>query len=235
MKRWLIVFSMLVAATAAQAQAPSSGAEPWSARDVDDELVEAVVRGNLFAPEQRRAPRVETPAVEDEPDTEPERTIVEQPPEPDDPGKGYRLVGISRHDGRWLAFIEESGSGLTHRIAPDQPIAAGVVAQIEVDRITYTPETEADTEVASEPRIILIGRDLTGAVPEPSLESAVTNLFVPESTAKVPSGSDSDTDASSSAESTNETPPTAPDPGSAEARRAELLRQMRERRERESQ
>jgi hypothetical protein len=184
----------------------------WSAREVPSEVVDTIISRNIFVPDQRRTPRVETPTIEDSGTTSDEPAIQIEA-QPEDPGRRFRLIGSSFSTGQWIAFIEQMDTDDIRRIAIDGEIANGTVSRIDYDRIEYTVDGEA--------RDILIGRDLTGAEPVmPTVAFPGTNgpaATPPTTTSTSNNGS-----------------PAAPS-SDADARRAEILRQLRERRERENQ
>lgn len=212
---------MLLALPVMAQDTPTPTTPAWTARTVPKDLIDSVINGNLFVPNQRREPRVEPPPGNTEQETtsapEPQRTEIV----PDDPDRDYRLIGTSQNGGQWLAFIENNQSQQIHRIAVDQPIASGRITHIDFNRIEYA--------VNDETRGIQIGRDLTGAAPIPTLESDLDNLFAPSTNTEQainPSGADQASD-------THTTGPVTDTAG--ESSRAEILRRLRERRERESQ
>ena len=223
MNMTLLMMAFLIPAQPVVAQngsAPAQAAPAWTAREVPAELMEAVINGNLFVPNQRREPRVEPPPGENTSDGSPvEESISPQNTyQEDDPDRAYRLIGLSHTGGRWLAFIENSQTREMHRVAVDQPIASGTVTAIDYDRIEYA--------VNDETRIIQIGHDLTGIEPRVPLESELSSLFAPvTTTGETPSPNNI-------AETTN-TPAT--ETAGGDVSREEILRRLRERRERESQ
>lgn len=195
----------------------------WSPRPVGSELVNSVINGNLFVPNQRRAPRVETKPGEADNPTKAEDTQTSQPPidvEPENPDRRYRLIGTSSDTGRWVAFIENTETDEVFRVALDEEIARGSVALISYDRIEYS----VNGQVIS----VLIGRDLTGEIPQPSLGERLDNLFMSDSTTTEPDNS-TETSGTNSENSPSATP------SDADAQRAEILRRLRERRQRDSQ
>lgn len=226
MTKWILPMLLIVSPLPAAAQKdadPINGASTWSAREVPAELVDSIINGNMFMPDLRREPRVELSpgdAVSDE-------MRAEDPPAPqpvysaDDPDRRFRLIGSSFAGGRWLAFIENNETGEVHRVAVEEPIASGTITAIDYNRIEYVANDES--------RTVLIGRDLTGAEPPTTLESDLSSLFESDTPSV-------QTAVSPRADTSSNTPNTlATDPSDAEARRAEVLRRLRERRERESQ
>lgn len=217
MKTWfitvLLVMLSTLPVTAQDAVDTAATVTKWSARQVPSETVDTIINRNMFVPDQRRAPRIEAPPA-DEGDAggsdDPEPAPAEAHPE--DPGRRFRLIGSSFSTGRWIAFIEQIDTTDIHRVAVNGEIANGTVATIDYDRIGYT--------VDGETRAVQIGRDLTGAEPVmPTTTYPGTDNAAPSPTAAAPSN--------------NNGPPAAS--SDADARRAEVLRQLRERRERENQ
>jgi hypothetical protein len=194
----------------------------WSARQVSAELVEAVINGNLFVPDQRREPRVQPPPGDSASDESQTYGPTDPPIEyrAEDPDRSYRLIGTSFTGGRWLAFIENDQTREIHRVTVDESIASGTVTAINYNRIEYAANDQS--------RSVPIGRDLTGAEPPASLESDLSGLFATESASDVSTDS---MDTQSQADNT----PAATAPSTADDQRAEVLRRLRERRERESQ
>lgn len=185
----------------------------WSAREVPSEVVDTIINRNIFVPDQRRAPRVETPTIDDS-DTASDEPAVQIEAKPEDPGRRFRLIGSSFSTGQWIAFIEQMDTNDIRRITINGEIANGTVTRIDYNRIEYA--------VDGEKRDILIGRDLTGAEPVmPTTAYPGTNgpTVTPPTTTST----------------SNNGPPAAASPSDADARRAEILRQLRERRERENQ
>ncbi|MEZ6190656.1 MAG: hypothetical protein R3C45_05115 [Phycisphaerales bacterium] len=217
MRVWFIVLLFVtLPALAAVAQEGSDTAKTkanWSAKEVPSEVVDTIISRNIFVPDQRRAPRVETPA-QDADDAASDQSPPPVEAQPEDPGRRFRLIGASFSTGQWIAFIEEIDTSDIHRLAVDGPIANGTVATIDYDRIEYAVDGEV--------RDILIGRDLTGAEPVKTAVSypGTNGPAAPPTTATPP---------------TNNSSPTATPTSDADARRAEILRQLRERRERENQ
>lgn len=194
----------------------------WTARKVPAGVVETIINGNMFTPDLRREPKVEEPDDGDEAEEVEVEEAQDAPPEPEvvDPDRGYRLVGTSHAEAGWFAFIESRVSGEIYRVSVDESVASGRVTMIDYNRIEY--------EVEKDVRTILIGQDLTGAAPQASIESELSRLFDPE-------GSDSGSSSGSDRELSDETANPGAEPSDAENQRAEILRRLRERRERESQ
>lgn len=207
----LIVMTSLPAIAQDSTDAPDS-ATKWSAKEVPSDLVDTIINRNMFVPDQRRAPRVETPP-EDVDDTQTEEAAPPVEVHPEDPDRRFRLIGASFVTDRWLAFIENLDDAQIHRVSIDGKIASGTITEIGYNRIEYA--------VDGETRTVLIGRDLTGAepvMPAPSYPGA-SGATAPPSNVTPTNGNDAPTAA----------------PSDADARRAEILRQLRERRERENQ
>lgn len=221
MTKSLLILVILITALPAVAQneaAPKQSTPAWTPHEVPAELMESVINGNLFVPNQRRVPRVEPPPGEETDNQPADQTREPEVIDQDDPDRDYRLIGSSYTGGQWLAFIENSQTREIHRVAVDQSIASGKVSSIDYDRIEYA--------VNDETRAIQIGRDLTGAEPRASLESELSNLFAPVTT------TDQTPSPTGTTESTNAP---ATESATGDNSRAEILRRLRERRERESQ
>lgn len=214
MRAWFITGLLVTLSSLPVAAQDDTGATTevtaWSARIIPSEVVDVIINRNLFVPDQRRAPRIETPTQEadDAASDEPAPPVEIQP---EDPGRRFRLIGSSFSTGRWIAFIEQIDTTDIHRVAVNDEIANGTVTTIDYNRIGYTAEGET--------RDILIGRDLTGAEP-----------VMPATSYPGSNGSTSSSTATTSSPNNSSAAP--PD---ADARRAEILRQLRERRERENQ
>lgn len=231
MSKWLLLIVCLTAWPRAHAIAQTDHdttkqVEAWSPRAIPDELVGRINNGNLFVPNLRREPRVETPQGEADDDTNPdENAATPVVVEPENPDRRYRLVGISSETGQWLVFIENTESREVVRIAVGDEIASGSVTLIEYNRIEYTTDGQATS--------VLIGRDLTGEMPRAASNQNLDSPFVPGSTAARGSSDPGSSDSQGS-DPSNSNPPSATPPN-ADAQRAEVLRRLRERRERESQ
>jgi len=189
----------------------------WSAGAVPADVVDTIINRNMFVPGQRRAPRIETPAdnADDARSDESAPPSAEDRPQdrPEDPGRRFRLIGSSFSTGQWIAFIEQADTSDIHRVAVNTAVANGTVLAIDYDQIVFAVEGET--------RTVLIGRDLTGAEPlTPAAAAPGAAGPSPSSTATTPP-------------TTNNAPDAAP--SDADARRAEILRQLRERREQQSQ
>ena len=231
MNKWLplilclIVLPGALSFTQSKEDAPGQ-VQAWSPRPVPGGLVDKVINGNLFVPNQRREPRVEPPSGEANNSEGPDENAP--PPverEPENPDRRYRLVGTSAETGRWLAFIENTETREVVRVAVDQEVASGSVTKIDYNRIEYANDGETTS--------VLIGCDLTGEPPQPPLNERLDNLFMPESAVS------SRPDGSGASESSNNgssggNPSSAP-PSDTDAQRAEILRRLRQRRERDSQ
>lgn len=213
---WLVTLPALTV-IAQDSDEPVVSVTAWSAGAVPADVVDTIINRNMFVPGQRRAPRIETPAEHAEdarPDEPATPADAERPQDrPEDPARRFRLIGSSFSTGQWIAFIEQTDTSEIHRVAVNTAVANGSVAAIDYDQIEFA--------VGGETRTVLIGRDLTGAEP------LTPNAAAPGADGPPPS----------SPATTPATTHNAPDaaPSDADARRAEILRQLRERREQQSQ
>lgn len=250
MHKWLfmLIVCLPMASAIAQNESQPTGVKPWQAKPVDRAEVEAVINGNLFIPDQRREPVKEPPPGTSQAQADDHQPqIVAPPSRPEDPGKQYRLIGVSKRDGQWLAFIEHRGDGTIQRVALNEPVANGQVTAINIDSIEFQaqvevvpepsrePEAEAGTEpdAAAQPeaepetrtelRSIWIGQDLTGADATGSFGSSIPNGFTPGPGPSSPDQTHPDAG------------PGDTDNNASNASPADILRQMRERRQREGQ
>jgi hypothetical protein len=73
---------------------------------------------------------------------------------PRSPEQTFVLTGIALQEGRTVAFIENTATGTTERLLPDDPVARGRVARVELDFLDY----EVDGNVTR----IAIGQNLAG-------------------------------------------------------------------------
>ncbi len=207
--------SLLMLSASASAQEEKIDASAWTAKEVSKETMEKVINGNLFVPSQRRAPRVE-PAPGEAGQEQPEQQYEPQP-EPEDPDRAYRFIGVSYTGERWLAFFENMQTREVFRVGEDETFASGKLGAISHDVVEY--------QVGDEQRNIQIGYDLTGALASRSYGSGMSGYY---GSSDGYGSSTSERGSDNSTTSSNE----SSDTGSSTA---DILRRLRERRERESQ
>ncbi|HUS46705.1 MAG TPA: hypothetical protein VM098_01190 [Phycisphaerae bacterium] len=131
------------------------------------------------------------------------------------------LTGISRHDDEYVAFFENTATGLTSRIGTGQPVGKGRTRSITLDGVEY----ERDGAVTQ----IEVGRTLTGTyVVRTTTRPAATQPAGPPSGPEESATQPAETTTDSSA-----APPAAPPEGPGGSNVMDIEEQMRRRREQE--
>ena len=141
----------------------------------------------------------------------------------DSPESCVVLTGIVRQGSEYIAFLENTRTGVTLRVAADSPYADGRVARIELDHIEY----EKDDQTVK----IAVGSNLRGesaAAPASSFGER-TDLLRDEGT--TPSGEASAESANASAQPGAAGPAvTVPTAAGAPSDEASILERLRQRR-----
>ncbi len=131
------------------------------------------------------------------------------------------LTGISRRDDEYVAFFENTATGLTRRIRTGQAVGKGKIGSITLDGVEY----ERDGAVTQ----IEVGRSLTGTyVVRATTRPAATQSAGPLSGRQEPATQPAETTTDSSA-----APPAAPPEGGGDSDVTDIEEQMRRRREQE--
>ena len=196
-----------VAAVLFPALSPPSGAatdDPWDAYRV-------LVERNIFLRDRRRG---WSPGI-----TSTQPTTRESR----DSDGNIVLTGTARRDGTFVAFFEDVRTNATSRVRVGQAIGKGKVKSITLDGVTYQ-RGDRVTHVE-------VGHSLMGA-----MAAAPANRTVASSTEKPdepPRGRDMPTTAPAQPAANVAAAPNAPQTGANDARAADILEQMRRRRERE--
>ena len=153
----------------------------------------------------------------------PTRTIRSQPrmPEPSDTDRGIVLTGVARHDGEFIAFFEDTGTRATGRAAVGQAIGKGKVTAITLDGVEYERDGSVSRiEIGDALRGGRFVRETVAAKPGPA-----TRPGEPPAPTTGP--------ATASAEPAPATRPAPPETTDKTSDVADILKRMRQRRERE--
>ncbi len=214
--------------TPAEPSRPTAGeplrAGAWQPPIVDASRVQRIVAGNLFAargpPGAGPAAGVVPPPNTDDPPPPPE---VDAPPP--DPDARFALIGVSGTEDQLVAFIEDTSSGEVFRVTRDQAFSVGEIVGVGLDRLSY--------RVGDEVRLIALGESLLYATPGADAGDTQAPADAEDAAPDAPA-SDADTPAEINVEARSGEAEFSTRSG-PDARRAELLEQMRERRERQQQ
>lgn len=214
MKRIALCLFMLAAGlfafvSGARTPAPIVPADPWTPPSDGRERFEPITRVNIFLAQRPRVMEDRPRQPEPEPD-EPKEDPGPPPPPPDPDGNKV-LVGVSLvgegEDRRPVMVIEDRSTGQITRVTELGPFSQGEITAADLNGLTYT--------VGDDTRQVGIGQALTG---EPA----------PGSPPAPGSGTPGSTPGSAPATSSE------PDGNASEnGEESDVLRRLRERRERE--
>jgi hypothetical protein len=147
-----------------------------------------------------------------------------------DSDRDIALTGISRRDGEYVAFFEHIASGATTRMRVGEVVGKGRIKAITLDGIEY----ERGDFVSS----IQIGRTLTGAIAAIVVTPTLPTMAARPAGTAAPSGPPRRREGPTTASTQPTTQPGAapapsPSGGGKDDSMADILKRMRERRDRE--
>lgn len=182
------------------------GAEPWSPPSEDAATFAPIVALNIFNP-NRDGLRQARERAEAPPPPPPTLQPAAPPPPPPDPIDTHVLVGISQRGDETVAFVEDRTTAQVYRLTEGDAVAEGVVRTIAADTVRFEHEGQMYD--------LHPGLTMRGEAPATALRPSPRPAAPSAAPSSTPSGEPAANDAASSAE-------------------AEILRRLRERRQRES-